>query len=103
LLKERIRKRCNGPVKNKTGLITLLMIGVITISLDLFTTELALLNPNNYEANLYGNMPLIYYPLTISCIYILYCFEEYYKLNHYISLIYSLFPLIAVINNLMYI
>jgi ABC-type transport system involved in multi-copper enzyme maturation permease subunit len=79
----------------------LLLIVIITKSLDYLTTGIALTNPYNYESVPFGNVIYINFPLVLIVLGGLYYAENrIIKTNHWSSLIYSFLPLIAVINNL---
>jgi hypothetical protein len=66
---------------------------------DLITTRIGLLNPNNYEYNIFGNNPYIEYPTVLGIFTMFYLFEYKMGMRHYISFFYSILPLIAIINN----
>jgi hypothetical protein len=79
----------------------LLIIIILTKSLDYITTNIALTNPYNYESVPWGNVIYINFPLVLIVMGGLYYVETKLKLNnHWSSLVYSFLPLIAVVNNL---
>lgn len=80
--------------------ILIIIINLIIITGDLMITGMALESGNFYETRIYGNNPLIYYSFYFISTSIIYLFEVKYTSHYYVSLIYAIFPFIAVIINL---
>lgn len=83
-----------------SGLVQRIGLSWVMVTLDLLTTRYGLQFPNVYEANKFGNTPILEYLVCILFTYLLHRYEKHFNLNHNISLLYAFLPIIAVINNL---
>ena len=83
--------------------LKVITISFIMVTLDLLTTKYGLRFSGLYEANKFGNIPVIEYSVCILFTYLLYRYEKHFNKKHIISLLYAFLPIIAVINNLFFI
>lgn len=90
------------------GLKKPLLFSFLGISLDLFSTWLALAFFHAIEINPYGNQPLIFYPVVLGTVCIMYCGiknidagARYKQLWTAILWIFITFPFISFIRNLL--
>ena len=79
-----------------------LAVSFIMVTLDLFTTWCGL-SIGLYEQNRLGGIPLLEYSVCIGATCLFYAYEKHYNMKHVISLLYALFPIVAVFNNLFFI
>lgn len=86
-----------------SGLVRRIGLSWVMVTLDLLTTRYVLQFPNVYEANKFGNIPIIEYSICILFTYLLYRYEKHFNMEHNISLLYAFLPIVAVLNNLFFI
>jgi len=100
LLKKWYEARRIGHIKDKINISLLFSGNILLITLDLFTTKLALTRPYTYEALPFGNNPYLEYPIIMGVTLIIYLWEKHYNIRHLISPCYCLLTLAPIINNL---